>query len=247
MNFKTYLSYNDLGNNGRLGNQLFQIASTLGIAAKNKKLSLFPTSWKYIDIFSVPSVYFFDKIIEDIYSESGFQFEDIILETNKSYNLKGYLQSYKYFQNIETDIRNFFTFRKELVIKSEFCSVHIRRGDYLNLADYHTNLGLDYYKPAIEYMISKGVKTFAFFSDDIQWCKDNFSYLENAVFLSGSELDDFKSLCSASAAIIANSSFSWWGAYLSNCQYVIAPKNWFGPANSHLNTKDLYLPTWTQL
>ena len=84
------------------------------------------------------------------------------------------------------------------------------------------------------------------FSDDTQWCKNQNLFKDNR-FLVSEGGDPYLDLCLMSMCsdfIIANSSYSWWGAWLANRGKVIAPSKWFGPANSHLNTEDLYLDSW---
>ena len=156
--------------------------------------------------------------------------------------LVGYWQDVEYIKPVDAIIRNSFKFRKALSQKNretvEFAqnrasvSVHIRRGDYVG------NVGLGgicddkYYTQAIEYM-NRNVENpvFIFFSDDIQWCRDKYAELD-AVFVDwnageNSYIDmQLMSLCKHN--IIANSTFSWWGAYLNSNQdkVVICPKIW---------------------
>jgi hypothetical protein len=123
------------------------------------------------------------------------------------------------------------------------CSVHIRRGDYLRFPNDHPTLLNDYYFKSFDKM-KKNTK-FIVFSDDITWCKDNIK--GNNMFYIEDETDYVNlilmSLCKHN--IIANSSFSWWGAWLNKNKNkkVIAPKIWFGP-NKNLNTKDLIPNKW---
>jgi hypothetical protein len=110
------------------------------------------------------------------------------------------------------------------------CSLHFRRGDYVGLEDFHTNLGTDYYNPAISWMQSNIPNClFLAFSDDYEWCKKNLPNNVTIFESKGAEYDMCAmSLCDSH--IIANSSFSWWGAWLSSSsKQVIAPRNWFGP------------------
>lgn len=109
-------------------------------------------------------------------------------------------------------------------------SLHVRRGDYLN----HPEIGvldLSYYQQAHAYMTSKLEKPiFYIFSNDQAWCKQNFKFIENAVYIEDTqtEIDDIMLMSHCQHNIIANSSFSWWAAWLNNNQgkIVIAPKHW---------------------
>lgn len=148
--------------------------------------------------------------------------------------LEGYFQSYRYFDdNIElikreieikvkltTGISNLHN----MIITSESVAIHVRRLAYDNL------LELDYYRNAIAIIKDrKGSNSFFFFSDDIEWCKDNFSLLEPSTFVqhdSNDEMVDLWLMTQCKHHIIANSSFSWWGAWLATnqSQIIVAPQ-----------------------
>ena len=167
-------------------------------------------------------------------------------------SLVGYFQSEKYFNNIANEIREDFTFKDEIL---EPCkemiggvnkpiALHIRRGDFLKNSGNHHNLDIDYYRRALgKFRRNRKV---AIFSDDPQWCKEQELFSDDRFLIAtgnGSYVDlCLMSLCSD--FIIANSTFSWWGAWLANKGRVIAPSRWFGPNNQHLDTKDLYPEHW---
>ena len=125
-------------------------------------------------------------------------------------------------------------------------ALHIRRGDFVWNNKNHPPLSLDYYKSALELFDSD--REVIIFSDDTEWCieqelfaDDRFSVAEGG--------DQFYDMCLMSLCddfIIANSTFSWWGAWLANRGKVVAPKQWFGEALNH-DTKDLYCKGWTVL
>ncbi len=124
---------------------------------------------------------------------------------------------------------------KNKIDASKSISVHIRRGDYANDKVTNTYFGtcpLEYYKQAMDYMRSKvNNPIFYFFSDDIEWVKKEFNEDENFVFISNPKLQDYEELILMSQCshnIIANSSFSWWGAWLNDnpAKLVVAPKKW---------------------
>ncbi len=174
--------------------------------------------------------------------------------------LIGYWQSEKYFANCKLEIRKQFTFPNLDTINLQIAmsiqnstaiSLHVRRGDYVN-HDLHGNLcNLDYYKQAIDIVIKKTINPiFYIFSDDIKWCQDNFSVYNFIYITNNNNTDSYKdmhlmSLCKHN--IIANSSFSWWGAWLNNNpnKIVIAPKKWFN--DNSLDTKDLLPDTWIKI
>ena len=164
----------------------------------------------------------------------------------------GFFQSEKYFLNRKFIIDLFqpskFVIDKlqkyDSVLKENTCSIHIRRGDYLKYS-MHVSRDIEYYKKGIE-LIGK-VDRYLIFSDDIQWCKNNFKgneylFIENErdyieIFL--------QSLCNHN--IISSSSFSWWGAYLNNNlnKKVIAPLEWFN--GGKFDSKDIVPPNWIKI
>lgn len=265
------ISFNNLGNYGRLGNQMFQYASLKGIAAnrgfdfcippenvfgvsdpnvKNSTTNIhntFNISWVKTEL---PN----NKIV----NESGFDFdEDLFNICEDNIDLLGYFQSEKYFKHIESEIRKDFSFSNLLVkdcnefIESidsnkEVISLHIRRGDYLNLQSYHPTPPIEYYQEALKRFPDIPV---LIFSDDANWCLNQKAFDSDRFLISESNAADFDMCLMAMCKyhIIANSSFSWWSAWLSGSDNVIAPKNWFGPSLTHFNTKDLYLDTWEKI
>ena len=137
-----------------------------------------------------------------------------------------------------------FTFRNEIQeiaskvitsLDSELiCTMHFRRKDYLNLADYHHNQDADYYNEAVGLVLKNYPNTkFIAFSDDIDWCKNNLPkeiiVVDTSEHGKDSKFIDMCIMSKCQLHIIANSSFSWWGAFLSRSTGVIAPKKWFGP------------------
>lgn len=169
--------------------------------------------------------------------------------------LSGYYQSFKYFDHLRNDIIDLFEPSKLMIeqMKQQFslllsenntCSVHVRRGDYLKYKNCHHNLSDKYYKNAMSDM-GKNMR-FVFFSDDIEWCRTTFSDFSEDFINTGDDLLDFWLMSYMKNNIIANSSYGWWSAYLNlnEDKKIICPKNWFGPANSHLNTFDLFPKEW---
>ncbi|WP_443938129.1 alpha-1,2-fucosyltransferase [Pedobacter sp. MW01-1-1] len=183
----------------------------------------------------------------------------------KNIYLDGYFQNPSYFEEIKQELIQDFKFpqlheaQENLanLIKtaSNSVSLHIRRGDYLkpNLTDIHGVLNITYYKNAINYINQKIENPiFYIFSDDIEWCKQNFNFLQfEQHFIShtcAAWLDMYlMSICKHN--IIANSSFSWWGALLNTYpdKIVIAPKNWF--EDKALNEKAVHISpkNWIRL
>jgi hypothetical protein len=195
-----------------------------------------------------------------VYTQPFFHFDKRFFSASYDVYLKGYWQSEKYFLPHKKIISNDFTLRPEIIEKikplslelkqSDSVSVHIRRADYINAAfkEYHGILDTNYYHKAIQLLKEKFPDaSFYFFSDDINWAKENFRF-ENAVYVSGeisqTHFEDLYLMSQCQHNIIANSSFSWWGAWLNDNpdKIVIAPKNWFnkGPKDTY----DLYPEGW---
>ena len=128
---------------------------------------------------------------------------------------------------------------------SELISVHIRLGDYVQIQDCHPICSVEYYKEALD-QLPKDCQVILF-SDDYPQALQLFKSFGINVMLTGGT-DKFVDMCMMTKCnyhIIANSSFSWWGAWLSNSKKVIAPKKWFGNAQ-HMpkNWSDIYCDDW---
>lgn len=247
------VTFSNLGNFGRLGNQLFQIASSIGTAKLYSKTPKF-YKWNYSDFFKNPIDQTLEQSeIKNIFREKNFHYEAIPNINNL--DLIGYFQSEKYFLHCKDSILHYFSFIDSLYdnsidIYKETCSLHIRRGDYLKVSDYHPFVGIDYYNKSMNYMRKIGVTKFYIFSDDIEWCMDNFSEFNDVEYIKGNS--DIKDMCLMSSCknnIIANSSFSWWGAWLNKNKNktVISPKTWFGPAKKNVITEDIYCENWIKI
>ena len=199
------------------------------------------------------------------YKEKYYQFDKEVLKIQKNTYLFGYWQSPKYFEDYKEVLLNDFTLKenissssnrcKDMIIASNSISIHIRRGDYISdqtTNDFHGTCSLTYYKDAVEAVKnSTDNPHFFIFSDDLVWAKENLDFIENITFIDLAEdIPDHEemilmSLCKHN--IIANSSFSWWGAWLNrnNEKIIIAPKQWF--TDTSINTNDLIPSSWTRL
>lgn len=254
--------FKDLGKMGRLGNQMFQYATTFSLNKKNNTKFYTPDlNCQLYDTFP-----FLTSTKENIL-DNNFKYifvpnEDVNFIYDKRFSnlptktiLKGYFQSEFYFKDYTRLIRKEFSFSREVEIycknflkkyfNENICSIHFRRGDYLNLSDFHTNLDLEYYKKAIEIIQKENKDTiFIVFSDDYDWCKRNLPD-DFIIFDSFGYQYDLCAMTMCNSHIIANSSFSWWGAWLSkNSKKIIAPSKWFGPKGPK-NWETIYCKNWT--
>ena len=262
------IGYNHLGKNGRLGNQMFQYATTRGIAASKGYDFTIPDSdfqdqWndhQLFDAFRMSGAKNIGFIDAQYYKEpdnhSHVYLQDFVDNCPDNISLYGYFQTEKYFKHIANDIREDFTFVdniltpcKEAFSFDDVISLHVRRSDYLSATNvaYHSNCGDNYYENALKEFDSN--LPVLIFSDDTEWCKQQDIFKPKRFFISetGNNLMDMCLMTMCNHHIIANSSFSWWGAWLANSQNVVAPKQWYGPAGEHQSTQDLYLPHWKVL
>lgn len=206
------------------------------------------------------------KIIWKIFSsrpilvQKKFNFQKEYLNFRKTKYLDGYWQSEKYFGVHSDTIRNDFKFPlldiknkdyADKILQSEAISIHIRMGDYVNHPLHGGICTLDYYHKAIDLIKSKVINPkFFVFSNDIEWCENNLDLLD-ANYITGNDGEnsfrDMQLMSICKHNIIANSSFSWWGAWLNSNpdKIVIAPNKWFNDPT--INTKDLLPDSWIQI
>lgn len=202
---------------------------------------------------------FFNK---KILVESNLKYKQTISEQNSLFD--GYWQSYKYLQPIEKTLREQLVLRKNSIPNIEIyneirsvnsISLHIRKGDYLNRknAKIFESIPLDYYQKAINYFLKQNCSpVFYVFSNDLVWAQKNLKISTKATFFfvdnsnnKQAAITDLYLMSSCKHHIIANSTFSWWGAWLNSSKekIVIAPKKWFvGKKND--TTIDLIPPEW---
>ena len=196
--------------------------------------------------------------------EPKFSFNSEVLDFAGDAYLQGYWQTEKYFKDIEDIIRKEFVLKDEFSIENleitkkakniDAVSLHIRRGDYCSSAKaekFHGLCSPDYFLKSIEYIAARiRHPHFFFFSDDIEWGEINLKTRYPVTFVSDGRLKDYEemflmSLCKHN--IIANSSFSWWGAWLNANpeKIVIAPSCWF--ADKSVDMSDVIPENWIKL
>ena len=200
--------------------------------------------------------------------EEHHHYDEKVLDAKAMFvYLKGFWQSEKYFYRTADIIRKELTFKenkyetfnhfkKEILNSANPISIHIRRGDYVNHPEFSKTfgfVGLEYYTKAVEVMKDKfPVNRFFIFSDDQEWVKNNFPLREQDVFVKNAgehtDVDDLRLMSICNHHIIANSSYSWWGAWLNNSKTktVIAPQTWYKNQPT-LNTKDLVPSSWIKI
>lgn len=240
------ITFKELGSLGRMGNMLFQSAATIALAKRHSDDYLFPHC-SLEKFTNIPVSKFSNNLPQhtNSYQEPYFHYKEIPYKPNM--NLGGsYFQSYKYFEDCKEEIINLMMPPHHFERDLSLCALHVRRGDYIKLADYHPTQPMSYYEKAIEL---SGSKRFLVFSDDIEWCKKNFIGNQFEFAEGNSDVADLALMAKkCESNIICNSSFSWWGAYLNTNpnKKVIYPSNWFGPKLNH-SIKDLCPSEWIKI
>lgn len=265
------ITFNIIGHQGRLGNQMFQYAALLSIANLNgydygiplrneetdsrKRLHLkdaFNLSAKDSTHIQYPVVY-----------EPSYNFCRAMLFVNDNVDICGYFQSELYFYNRKELIFKEYTFKTHILetakslrakISSPVISVHFRYGDYTVLSDKHPPCEYEYYEQALSVMPPNVL--ILGFSDDYRLAKEMLDRLGRPYRLNMSyefvhvnnDLVDMCLMTMCDYHVIANSSFSWWGAYLSKSKLVIAPSRWFGacvePPSWPKDSKNVHCDGW---
>ena len=277
---------------GGLGNQLFQIYTTIALSIETKTVFNFPKNklasdsrndkyWgsflkdlnKYATIVDIKNV----KL--PLYKEKDFKYDKIqishdIIKKTGGVMLYGYYQSYKYFDEYYHSINRMLRIDDhkvrltnkylKLINEDKPISIHFRRGDYKNLSNFYVLLNTEYYKAGLRHILDintgDSLNKVLYFCED-QDVEDVDSMIQNirrefpTILFERADplLEDWEQLILMSLCrhnIIANSTFSWWGAYLntSRDKTVVCPLTWFGPSlqKSH-DLKDLFLTEWIKI
>lgn len=263
------ISFSLLGQAGRLGNQLWQLASTIGIARARGEEVSFP-DWAYRPYFSVPDEFFTGEV--------GTEAQTLVPHIDQ--RAATYLQDYGLWADVKDEITHYLTpstealevlwkyeWYVELLEKTTVVAVHVRRGD--NAFDpgtpdkhlYHPLRSDAYYARAIE--VFPADVTAVVFSDDLAWCDANMPNIlgRNCYVFEGGTVRpkehepeyatapvqdwiDLMAMAMAPHHIISNSTYAWWGALLSGDSWPIYPTNWFGPALGHIDTSLMFPDAW---
>ena len=264
------MNYISTNHRGGLGNVLFKLAATIGVALDNKVEYLFSNEFiRPIDRITTKGFddyrIYYDNILRNVtfvdklpnsyisYEETNFHYTPINYEPGTNLVLCGGFQSEKYFEKHSDLIIDLFKPTDDIttLIKTsypdihDFISIHVRRGDYLQFPDHHPQQTKEYYQTAVDYF---GIdKTYLIFSDDLDGCKDIFDFLPNKYFItSGIDWVDMYIMSMCGNNIICNSSFSWWAAYINTNKnkQVITTKNWFGPVYKDWDISTLFPKSW---
>ncbi len=267
--------FSRLGNYGRHGNQMFQYAATYATAKELGVEAYCPLSTKKVTLsycFELGGVKDMGDIESPVVADNMYLEKDghaqihdkemvksIEPVKDSVVDLVGYFQSEKYFEKYKSDIIREFTFKepiveaaskifKDVTSGGKVVSLHVRRTDYTMLSAHHPLMTKEYWDEALEHFPDHEV---LISSDDVEWCMDNF--VGDRYTFTSSIMNDIgiypdidmclMTMCDGN--IIANSSFSWWGAWLNQNENkkVVAPKTWFGPKGNK-EWPDIYCEGW---
>ena len=217
---------------GRLGNNMFQAAAVIGYATKHGIPWEVPArndeSPRFKEFF--PSLNYGNRSLTpyNCHAPNMFSYQEIPFWP-QGICLTGFFQSEKYFKHCEEDIKKYFKLNT-VTGYEDYVSIHVRRGDYVRYSTHFPPVTMDYLNKA---MAKFSGKKFLVFSDDIQWCQQNIK--GSVEFITGDELQDLSLMASCGNHIIANSTFSWWGAWLgiNPDRIIVTPDHrvWFGRNN----------------
>lgn len=257
-------SHNFGRDGSRLGNQLFQCGLLFSIREQTGQDFYLPRNgeqfWECFDLPSISRIgesnYLFNERVPPIV------FNPEVYKQNIGARFDGYYQSWKYYINCRNKYINFLKFKIEIDcfanrvldrIRGEcqlpIVSVHFRRGDYLlgNSEQLFGNLYKTEYYKKCEEAITEDV-VFCCFSDDIEWAKNHIKFNRRTLYLNFNEYQTLCFMTKCDKNIIANSTFSWWGAYLNRSSVVFCPKVWWknqiNMCGSHINDISIACPWW---
>ena len=250
---------------GGLGNQLFQVAA--GVAHAKRVGTTFSVieGQHHLPLQGNNISTYKDNILRDVDSlpydsflgneqvhQEGHHYTPLPMKDNLF--LVGYFQSEKYFEDCKEDIADLFSMTPEIeeLIEEQYpylkdekvVALHVRRGDYLLNPGIFGSVDLSYYERALDSIEDKD--RVLIFSDDVAWCRETFGEGYSFSVLDKDYLDLY-TMSKCHHHILANSTFSWWGAWLSKTDgRIIAPKNWFGPSGPE-DTQDMLPEGWEEV
>lgn len=250
---------------GRLGNQLFQIANAYTQAKKHNRQLLLPlydtnvtpyltnVYYKIQHSFVLNNAPAAGETVHTI--NSTFYFTKYTPHETKPTVFRGFFQSEKYFEEEINSIKQIFGPTEEFKNKAQqvypelkdktIAAINVRRGDYLTFPTRHPVVSLQYIYEAVKRLPT--VDYYFVVSDDIEWCKQNIQ-LPNCIFTTFNDYEALWLLSLCQHFVISNSSFSWWGAYLSSHsnKVVVAPDTWVGPDIID-DMRDIWCNSWIKI
>jgi len=262
-----------------LDTTFFNLTKKADFTSRKFELFIFPNDYEIADQMQInhfKKLSYLNKIKKKIklnypkkFVEPTLHFYNEVFSLKTPLYLDGFFQSYKYFIGYEDFIKEIFKFPIEKIgieneklleaIKAKnSISLHVRRGDYVSdkkTQEFHGECGVDYYIKAIDLMASKiDNLLLVFFSDDTEWTREQFEKLpHSSIFIDHNKDEDgWKDMFLMSNCkhnVIANSSFSWWGAFLNNNpeKCVFVPEKWVLNEEINEQKKDMIPSSWNRI
>ena len=268
---RSIVTHSLLGKRGDTGNQIFQIACVVAAAKRSNAKVVLPAISKLAitNMFNLEKYPQKNIIIDKSFHEYDNYEKIIIPEDGKTYDIRGYRQAYKYFEDCSEDIRELFTPKQYIIdtmrkiLPKKYIAVHIRKGDYIKMMHNVPPLRefkickLEYYKQGIK-RLKKDYPDYP-----VLVCTDSPDFVKPLLKQLGATLSpsckklspkisDFCTMYLSDALIISNSTFSWWSAYLRTKRKIICPTPWWDPSGVignmvGLDGPYLHYPKWTLL
>lgn len=254
---------------GRLGNQMFEIATAVSFAFDNNcdfVVSLERGIYNSMDGTEYPptnyktNIFRYIKFVEklenyDTWNEKDYLYQKINYDFSKNLRLNGYFQSEKYFKHNKQLILDLYRPTEEIktIIQKKYAdklnnsvSIHIRRGDRVKQSGIMPLCSMEYYKNAL--LFFNDIENVLIFSDDIEWTKTVFRDEKFHIIENEPDYMDLYIMSMCTNNIIANSTFSWWAAWLNKNpdKIVISPKQWFSDEYEH-SVEDLIPNSWIKI
>ncbi|CAH6419956.1 Glycosyltransferase family 11 [uncultured virus] len=248
---KSTITHSYLGTRGDMGNQIFQLACVIAAGKRSQANIVFPTKISLlpiIELFDLTKFEWKNISIDATFYEYD-NYENIIVpDDGRNYDINGYRQAYKYFEDSAPLIRSIFTPRASILepvrqgLPPEYIAIHIRKGDYVKLIHKIPLLRefkqceLDYYKAGIRKLreIHPDCPLLVC-TDSPKWATPILAELDSKAILApvpsdiSPKFSDFCTLYLANAVVMSNSTYSWWGSYLNPNRTIIAPTPWWDP------------------
>jgi hypothetical protein len=242
---------------GRLGNQFFQVAAALGYAKKYNTEWFLPRGYHHREIYrwfdrkkiyigNIRKLHVYDRTLSD----ATWCYEEIPFHPG-GVEIRGFFQSLRHFDNAQQEVKNVFKLPIEPI---DYCSIHIRRGDYLDKNQQtFCPVDMNYIRQAMQKMKDFGKTKFMVVSDDLPWCRENIKDSDCEIKFSDgkSVFSDLVLMSSCIDHIISNSTLAWMAAWLGHneSKEIISPAaeapNWF--LHNRMDTKDLIPEGWIQI
>lgn len=239
---------------GRMGNVLFQSAHTIALALKHGQEFSLPNRtndpfWNPLYLQHLVNPKYIQGKEDVLINEHGMAYQEIQWKDewkDKQVVLNGYWQSWKYTDSYRDEILYLFGYPYEM--KEDTVAVHVRRGDYVRLPDKHILPNKEWYENAMS-RFGTNFK-YKFFSDDLQWCRENFGNRSDCEFSTNDDIE--KDMIEGSCCIhqiLSSSSYGWWMGWLNRNpnKIIYIPEKWFKDGWMGMDTRDVVPPSWYKI